>query len=256
MTFSWNLALLEHMDELLSRIRLNEQGIGDLRDKLLGEEFVEGLSELELISRLRRKYRVECYPNVERIVDGKTKRSKLEALVEIEGQEVLVETVTPELMAELRYLGAATIPNRLAQIVWREFQEQLSGMVKQNDVIIVLDRSRSEISNDEATAYMEGPESWVLQLDKETGRPVGSFVERKEEESMHKMAPGMNMILGVLVYDRVIGKDGKYHLRGKFHSNPGASGSSKSPLIEGFKRSFQARMVGATRLSLKKSEFE
>lgn len=232
------MALCQHINVLLKNIASTESGIGSMRRKLQGEEFSEGLSELELIGRLRYTHEVICYPSVERKVDGNLGHSDLDALARIDGQEILVEVVTPRMMPELEYLGSAGVPNRLASIVRSEYNEQLSGMTTQRDVVIVLDKSRSEISYDSAEAYMDGPLSMVLEFDEEMKQVVSSYVKRKEEASMSKLAPEMNIILGILVYDRVLGRDGRFHIRGRFCKNPAAMTPEKERIVSRFEKTF------------------
>lgn len=231
-------SLLEHVDELLSRIDSNRHEIGSLRNKLQGEDFATGLSELEFIGRMRRNYNVQCYPSVDRIVDNKSRTSRLDALVNIDGLELLVEVITPRLMPELDYIGSASIPERLADIIWNEYREQLAGMRVKRDVVIVIDKSRSEIQYESAQSYMEGPLSWTMLFDTKTGRAVEGYVERKPEGSMGRMEPEMNVILGLLIYDRVLGNDLKYHIRGRFIENPDPLITEKRVVIDKLTKGF------------------
>ena len=55
---------------------------------------------------------------------------------------------------------------------------------------------------------------------------------------MYRLSPEMNIILGVLIYDRILGKDNGYHIRGRFYKNPGAMTPEKQTIVYKFTKAF------------------
>ena len=219
-----NYALLTHIENCLHLIRQEDNFHSQLKKKLCNEknehEFWAVLSELDAICRLRRKFNVTINPSVEVIENGKILKKHPDLSISIDGKEILIEVITPQMMPELRYLGSASIPNRLADKVYDEFKKHFKGMVVKHDCLVIVNKEHSEIDYESAKAYTEGSLQFTIVFNKETGEVIDEFLTRAEDY-MTARSPEMNVIIGIIIYSRVVGSDGKIHLKGRFFASKG-----------------------------------
>jgi hypothetical protein len=214
-----NQAYLEYLNQLLSTLNYDEAGMGGLKNKLRENgQFWETFSELDIIWKLKQRYPVVIEPKVDLIQDGKPIQSRPDLEIILDSNPVLIEIINPQMFAELHYFHVAGIPERLDDKIYTEFKEHFKGMVLKKYVVIAVDYSRSEIRYDSAEDYMEGSSQVTLEKNTQTGNIVGVYATRADD-SMIKRDPDTKIIIGLLLYQKIIGDDGKIHLRGRVFPN-------------------------------------
>jgi len=221
-------AFLNHLEKMLEIIVSKSTKHGDLRDGLRnGDQFRQTVSEIEVISSFIRQYRVEIAPEIE----GK----KLDARIEIDGKDFLVEVINPEMFKPLRYLTGKTlgIGNRARGKIYDEFKKHLKDVhIEENiPIIIVIDTTRSEIDYEFVEDYLMGTLQLVMLFDKKKGEVVKTYPARAED-SMHALTEETDILSAVLCYKRCMGKDNAFHFEGRIILNQYAKNPLSQELIE------------------------
>ncbi|MEM2057672.1 MAG: hypothetical protein QXO76_05435 [Thermoproteota archaeon] len=194
-----SLALLSYIEELVTQLDPKEKGIINLRKKLCGKHFYEGLSELELFSRLKKAgIQFMPYPQVKREENGSVKTSVADALIKRGNSEILVEIITPDMQKDLKYWHSAKLKNRLLNKIPDEYRKHFKGMKELKDILIVVDTSRSHEPFYFAEDVMKGPEQIVCT---NKGEIVAVSLKRKEDGALSKRCSEIN-IVGIIVYRR------------------------------------------------------
>ena len=217
--YAQNDVLLNHIEDILSYVDPMEPNVSTIKNGLKNvDQFWQTISEVEVISKFRNKYIIEIEPSIEVIQNGKQLFKKPDLKATINSKIILIEVISPDMYAPLKYFGFAGIPNRLRSKIYTEFKDHFLGLKVPNDIIIIVDTSRSEIRYDSADEYLGGSYSLTMRLDKETRRVIDTFPSRSED-SMDKLDPDTRSIIGIILYRRIFGTDKKIHLAGKVFTN-------------------------------------
>jgi hypothetical protein len=220
-------AFLEYLENLISIVSQNNK-LRELKSGLRNEDqFWETISELEVISSFMKNYHVEIAPKF----NGK----KLDAKVEINGRNLLIEVINPNMFKPLRYLSgkALSVKNIARDKIFDEFKRHLKEIEMQEDVpiVIVIDISRSLIDYDSVEDYLMGTAQLTMLLNKEKGKVIKTFSSRAED-SAHRLEARTDILSAVVCYKRYLGKDGNFHIEGKIIDNKYAKNPLDSDLIE------------------------
>ena len=209
--------LLDHLENNISKISKRTH-LRTMKALLRQEEhFWKVFSEIDVRSRLEDDFPLTIAPPLE-VQDGEITRVKNPDFgMMFEGQQVYIEVISPEMFAPLRYFHNASIPNRVRAKITEEIKEHFLGMKSEGDVIIIVDLASSEIKYDTIEDYVEGELQFVFTMDAKTRDPGGVFTQRGK--TMTSIDPGTNIIAGIVGYSRVMGKDGKIHLKGRKFPN-------------------------------------
>lgn len=216
---------LEYLDEMLYSIVSKTAKLRELRAGLKNEDqFWETISEIEVISSFIKDYNVEIAP--------KLNNKKLDLKVEFDGEDALIEVISPNMFKPLRYLSgrAIGIRNRARGKIFDEYKAHLKDLETKEDtpIVIVIDIGRSEISYDFVEDYLMGTLQLTMLFDKEKGRAIKEYPSRAGD-SMHSLEKGTDVFSVVICYKTVLGKDSKFHKEGRIMPNPYA----KNPLSQG-----------------------
>jgi len=232
----WRLycySLLKHIDDELRYINPKEKGTRDMRNKFIKqpERFQAILSEIEIIGRLRKQsYKVEISPEIKIEENGTIVTKNLDLRVEIDGEDILIEVISPEMMRELRYFGGAMIKkNRLKATILGEFfkKHKLDMMEQKKPVLFVVDISETELDYETAKSCLEG--SLGVQIIRYENSQDVRLIRRND--SLHDLNLKTDIIIGLIVYKRILGRDGKIHLKGRGFSNPYSNHPKKDELM-------------------------
>lgn len=220
-------AFLEYLENLISIVSQNNKS-RELKSVLRNEDqFWETISELEVISSFMKNYHVEIAPKF----NGK----KLDAKVEINARNLLIEVINPNMFKPLRYLSgkALSVKNIARDKIFDEFKHHLKEIEMQEDVpiVIVIDIGRSLIDYDSVEDYLMGTAQLTMLLDKEKGKVIKTFPSRAED-SAHQLEAGTDILSAVVCYKRYLGKDRNFHIEGKIIENKYAKNPLDSDLIE------------------------
>jgi hypothetical protein len=210
---------LTHIDNCLAKIGETEFGTQDLRAKFLHEEeaqFRSAVSEIEVIGRLRPHLPLTIAEEV--TTKGGTSK-RLDLGIKVLGLPIHIEVITPSMAAILRYLGGGGIPNRLVGMLFSEYEKHLKDLTKDQDALIIVDISHSEIDYLSADAAMSGSLAFSILSDTEKKQIVEVYPTR-EKNAISVKEPATKKILGLIVYKKTYTKEGCTTLRGKFIPNP------------------------------------
>jgi len=177
-----------------------------------------------------KEYPVEIAPEI----DGK----RLDAKIEIEDKELLVEVISPQMFKPLRYLTGKTvgIKNRAGKKIYDEFKKHLKNVrIEENiPVIVVIDIARSEINYEFVEDYLMGTLKLVILFDKKKGEVITTYPERAGDY-MHALDRETDVLSAVLCYKRFFGKNHKFHFEGRIIPNKYAKNPLDPALIEKIK---------------------
>lgn len=224
MGHSWRLqsmlrpkAFLEHLEHKLISFKSNEHRIRGIKEKLRSEDhFYNAVSEIEVIGSVREvldRDRVQLEPEIER-TSGNS--SYLDAVIEANSGEVLIEITNPEMYKPLLLKdGGMGIPNRAVDVLLSKYEKQLKDATNIADrpIVIVIDMDRSEIDEHQIRAAVHGSPQITLFHDKETREYVGSSPSLAEDSITDKKEEA-SIISAVIGYKSFLGDDGKTHLWG------------------------------------------
>lgn len=225
------VAFLNHLEEMLKIVVSKSKKLKDLRDGLGNEDqFWQTVSEIEIIASFMKEYPVEIAPEID--------TKKLDAMINIDGRELLIEVINPEMFKPLRYLTGKTmgIENRARDKIYDEFKKHLKDVYLEEKipVIIVIDIERSEIGYDFVEDYLMGTLQLVMLFDKKRGEAVKTYPARAKDY-MHALDEETNVLSAVLCYRRRFGKDHKFHFEGRIIPNKYAKNPLSQELIEKIK---------------------
>ena len=231
-------AFLSHLDLGLTLIDSREPHVGSLRHGLQDAEmFWQTVSEIDVISRLRGKYEVVIAPVVELEQEGRIFRRNPDLMVTIDPHQVLIEVITPQMFAPLKYFHSAGIPNRLRSKIYTEFKQHFKGQILEKDVVIIVDKGQSEIDYDSAEDYIGGSLQITFRVDKATGKVIDTFPSRADD-SIDKLDPETRVILGLILYRRVTETDGSIHVSGLSFPNEPVMNESRRELFNAISNAF------------------
>jgi hypothetical protein len=220
-----NRSLLLHLDDAISSIK-DDQSLKKMKDALRQEEqFWKVFSEIDVRSRLAAHFNLAIEPPLEIVEDGQTKTKHPDFGLTFEGKEIYLEVISPEMFPPLRYFNSAGIPNRVRDKITDEIKHHFKGMLIPKDVIIIVDLASSELRYESIQNYVEGELQFVFRVNTKTRESEGVFTERGEP--MSKVDPETQIIVGIIGYSRVIGKDKRIHLRGRTFPNENALNKSR-----------------------------
>lgn len=221
-------SLISHLDNCLASIDKTEAGTKELRAKLLHEkdsQFRSAISEIEVISRLRRQFPLtiaELAP-----IKGGKGAKRPDIRIDVLGLPMHVEIITPGMAAVLRYLGGGGIPNRLVGMILNEFEKHFKDLSDDSPALIVVDMSHSEIDYLSADSAMSGSLAFGVLWDPESKQTVTEYPTHAKD-AVSLIEPRTRRILGLIVYKRIITKEGRVVLRGKIVVNPFSLEEQKS----------------------------
>jgi hypothetical protein len=180
----------------------------------LEEHFWTIVSEIDVMSRLiKSPFKLEKSPKIEVREAEKIKNKNPDFLVSMTNTDVYIEVICPETFGPLRYFHVATVPNKVRAKITDEIKKHFKGMLNPKPVIIIVDFGNSTIHYSDIQDYVDGELQYMLTFDQETREPIGFFTQRGIP--MTKMDEGTNIIIGIIAYTRVLGTDGKIHLKGR-----------------------------------------
>ena len=220
-------ALLIHIENAIDSIK-ERPSLKTVKASLRREEhFWKALSEIDVMSRLiRGPFQIERSPSLE-IQEGKVVKLKHPDFhVTFEDTEAYIEVISPDMFGPLRYFHVAGIPNRVRGKITEEIKNHFKGMKNPKDVIIIVDFGSSEMRYDNIQDYVDGELQFVLRINQETRETIGVFTQRGEP--MTEKDEGTRLVIGIIGYARVVGTDGKIHLKGRKFLNRQSSGNPKS----------------------------
>ncbi len=224
--------LLSHLDNCLTSIRKTEYGTKELRAKLLHEnenQFQSAISEIEVISRLRQQLPLTI-AEVAPTKEGKGAK-RPDIMVKVLGLPMHVEVITPEMAAVLRYLGGGGIPNRLVGKILDEFEKHFKDLADDFPALIVADLSHSEIDYLSADTAMSGSLAVSMLWDNKSRQVVAEYPTRAKD-AISLRAPETSKLLGLIVYKRIITKEGHIILRGRCVINPFSTENKNVPVCK------------------------
>jgi hypothetical protein len=216
-----NISSIKHMKY---NIRLIRRGLQET------DKFWQTVSEIDVISRLQKRYKVIIAPQIKLKQEKKVITKKPDLMVNIKSDQILLEVITPEMFAPLKYFHAAGIPNRLKSKIYTEFKKHFKGQIIERDVIIVVDIGLSEIRYESAESYLEGSYQLTLRIDKETGKVIDTFPSRADD-SMQKLDLHTRVIIGLILYRRITGTNGIIHIRGRSFANETVMNKNRRKLL-------------------------
>lgn len=221
-----NRAFLMHLENGINSIK-GKPSLKTVKASLRREEhFWKVISEVDVMSRLiGGPFQVKISPSLE-VQAGETVKLKHPDLgVTFEGSEIYIEVISPDMFAPLRYFRGASIPNRVRGKITEEIKSHFKGMKIQKDVIVIMDFGSSEIQYSNIQNYVEGEPQFVLRVNRVTNEVVETFNQRGD--TMAELDVDTRIVIGIIGYARVVGSDGKIHLKGRKFLNPQASNKLK-----------------------------
>ena len=213
-------SFLSHLNSNLQFLESTEPRIGNIRRGLRTDSsFWYTVSEIDVIARLRPHFEVQIEPVLLRTLDGTIKKSRPDIKLYHNSNEILIEVIAPDMFAPLKFFHSAMIvPDRLGNKIYSEFQDHFKGMTIDRDVIMIVDTSHSEIDYYSAENYLSGSFQITFRMDLSSRRVIATYPSRKDD-AMHILDPNTKSIIGLVLYKRVIGSDGRIHFQGRVFPN-------------------------------------
>jgi hypothetical protein len=226
-------AYLGYLDEMIKITATKSQKLKDLRDGLRNSRmFFDIFSELEAISSFIQDYAVEIGPEL----DGK----KLDLRIGL-NPDIYVEVISPDMFKPLKYLNgkAMGIRNRTRGKILDELKHHFKDVdaLGETPWVIIVDLSRSEISDDFVEDALMGSEQFTLFLNKENGKVVGQSLSRTND-SVHDINSATDILSAVIYYKTNLGTDCKLHREGKIVTNSHAKNPLSEELLGKIKKQF------------------
>lgn len=212
-----DLLFLNNIETKIKKLLDKGFNVNNYAKNLKNEQQVDAtLSEIEFITPFVDNFTVQLEPKID--------TKQLDAKIEIEGQILYVEIISPRMFKPLELLeGVRGIPNRVKGKIYDEFKNQLIGLASLNQPIVVaVDVGKSEVNYEFVEDYLFGTLTFTMEFDKKTGTVVNSYSKRKEEESMHNQKPEMDLISAVICYKTRLYDNFTYRMEGKIINNPHA----------------------------------
>lgn len=226
-------AYLSYLNEMLGLIASKCQKPKDLKNGLKScRQFSDTFSELEAISSFVQDYVVEIGPEL----NGK----KLDLKIRL-NPDIYVEVINPDMFKPLKYLSgkAMGIRNRARGKILDELKHHFKDVNTLGNIpwIIIVDLSRSEISDDFIEDALIGSEQFTWFLNKETDKIVGPSVSRIDD-SVHDIESETDILSAVICYKTTLGIDGEFHRGGKIITNSHAKNPLSKELLEEIEKDF------------------
>lgn len=217
------MAYLSYLDEMIKIIVSKSQKLKNLKDGIRNTSmFFDTFSEIEAIYSFIQDYAVEIGPEL--------KGKKLDLKIGL-NPDIFVEVISPDMFKPLKYLDGKTmgIRNRARGKILDELEHHFKDVdaLGETPWVIIVDLSRSEISDDFIEDALTGSEQFTWFLKKENGQVVGQSLSRTND-SVHDINSAIDILSAVICYKTNLGTDGKFHREGKIVANSHA----KNPLSE------------------------
>jgi dihydroxyacetone kinase DhaKLM complex PTS-EIIA-like component DhaM len=218
-------ALLTHLENEICSIK----GSPSLRSIKAGlreeQQFWKVFSEIDALSRLSQQFTLRIGPPLEIQEDDEIRIKHPDFSLTLDGNDIYIEVISPEMFPPLRYFHNAGIPNRVRGKITDEIKHHFEGMKTPQDVLIIVDLASSELRYESIQDYVQGEMQFVFRMNVVTHDTEGVFTQRGEP--MTKKDEQTKIIVGIIGYARVVGTDGKIHLRGRKFLNPQSENKSK-----------------------------
>lgn len=221
-------AFVEYLDGLLNKLASKANKLKDIKNGLRNQDqFWETVSEVEVICSFINDYKVVIAPKIE--------DKKLDLSVEMNGEELLIEVINPEMFKPLKYMTgkAIGIGNRAKGKIYGEFKAHLENLsiLEGKHVLVVIDIGRSLIDYDFVEDYLLGTLQLTMQIDKTTGKVVREYPSRADD-AMHTLEKKTDVLSAVICYKSSMGNDMKFHRTGKVMLNPHAINPLSEKTVE------------------------
>lgn len=215
---AYPFSMLADIDASLFMIGKNEQGRSRIKDGLLdAHDFYQTLIELNVVSRLKKKYSVLMQP--------KLGKNFLDAKADVENQDCLIEIYSPKEDIRLEHVRTAHgMDNKAKKSILSKINSQIKSAAGQNlPVVLVIDKTHGRSMGEEDiidSLYGSLQFTWVT--DKKTGKLIRSYASRASD-SISKASPYGNLVSAVVLLSREFdGNDFRIKLYGKIFPNPNA----------------------------------
>ncbi|AIF85091.1 hypothetical protein NTE_03056 [Candidatus Nitrososphaera evergladensis SR1] len=209
-------AVLEHIDRSIAIFMKDPlPRLKAVRDSLINpDQIYQTVGELVLAAHLRAAYPAEIQFKVGKKIAG--------CRTIIEGKEIIIEVVNPDMSLESKYLrGVLTqAGNRTKSQIKNKLKEQIPEIAKNTDapIFLAINRGRSGIDDMEIADTLYGSLKVRMYLDKETSKVVKSESFR-EADGISTDNAG-RQVSGVIFYNTVFDfSDFKEKLEGDIFEN-------------------------------------
>jgi hypothetical protein len=224
-------AFLQYLDIVFSLFPVDYSGINKIKHNIKEkEQFWETISELDIISKLKNIFPLTISPEIQIARNGNLMKKQPDIEVKIGLGTILIEVINPQMFPELYYFNNAGIPNRLASKIYTEFNEHFKGQLINQDVVIAVDIERSEIDYDSAEDYLEGSFQVTFQIESSTGKVISSYPSRAADSMLMK-DPDTKSIIGLILYQKIVGGDNRIHLKGRVFPNKLVLNSEREQIL-------------------------
>ena len=235
-----SLCCVKLIDELLSNINHNEQGGSKLLRKLKSiKEYQTALSELFVISRLKRKFDIIIEPRIKNKSHCKDKTPDLE--LHYKDKRVILEVLQPDAYTPLKYATGKTmgIPNFMANKIWDKFRSNIENLdgVEEVPILLILDLiNQLPFAEKFIEDYFKGDPVYSFKINTKTLETIDIGPRRKiSEKTAWKGDPRMVKLSGVIGYRLILienNDDMKFSLKTCVIENPMAINKLDNELLE------------------------
>lgn len=210
-----------HPSALLNDLDISLQMIGNVKSKeirkmlLEPNQFDSALIQVNMFSRLKKKYHVE--------LDPPAGKNKLDLLLTMDKKDYYFEIYTPEENKKLRYIR--TVHSIDTEHTKTKISTKLEDQIKAADslnepLIVVIDNQNMAVDEFDITNAMFGTYQMTMLFDKKTGKEVKSYPTRKDDSFGRKLKHGNAISAIMLVRREIDHRDLKVKLDGKTIPNP------------------------------------
>jgi hypothetical protein len=212
--------LMCDIEKCLGEFGKAESGIKHLRDGMKNpDQFFQTLSELQIASRLKRRFPVDFEPKIG--------NKKLDIGVTIDNKDLLIEIITLTMDSKLRYIGlVADMPNKAKEKIVEEISKQLRevSLYTDNPIIMAIDITDApDISSIDIVDAIYGSTQLTLVSEKESRKIIRTFPSRKDDSISDEPNEG-KIISAVIVLRRVQSfSNNRIELTGELFVNPRAN---------------------------------
>ena len=225
---AYSFSMLSDLDVSLTMIGKKEQGRSRIKDGLLDEQdFYQTLIELNIVSRLKKKYHVVMQP--------KFGNNLLDARVNVGNQVCLFEIYSPKEDIRLEHIRIVHgMDNKAKKSILAKVNSQIKSTAGTNlPVIVVIDRTVARSINEESIVdLLHGTLGFTWVLNKETGETVSTYASRADD-SLSAISAHGNLVSAVILLTREFdGNDFRIKLYGKIYRNPNTSIQIPDPVIK------------------------
>ena len=207
-------AILDDLDTSLKD--LDEKRTKKLKEQLLYNGFYPGLIQLNIYTRLKKKYDTELEPEVY--------PKKLDIKLNIDNQNYFFEIYTPENLMRLKYVKTPhTIdPDRFLCKTIKKIQGQIKACKSLNSpVILIIDNQCMSVDEFDIRDFLEGSLHFQIPFDELNTTPKPSTI--RTNNSINEVIADGNLLSAVILLRREIDDiDLKVKLYGQTYENPKA----------------------------------